>query len=333
MPSTLDARHRNAATFARRHLALVAAIAAFLPAAAPAAQDDPATVIAGQVRIDQPLAEPDNVWLLAGDYQTTQVVARTRTDLRGRFRFERKDVEDDIFTAHRDVAVVARRGNKAVGWVRPVRKENRQKVVVDLHPTRDFHGRLLDTGGKPVAGVEVQPDMFVGTPLSESGSNGLRLPDEWSQRWAARSDADGRFTLPSMVAESGHFRTTLASDRHAKMQLVTAPDGEVGVTLPDTGSLAGEIDLPDDAPESTEGSVWAYLQVKPRTQSDKYALWLRTGRHREGRRSFRVEEHAGRLLFHRCPFPRQPGLPRGDRQAGRGGARAKKPWSSWRSSG
>ena len=93
-------------------------------------------------------------------------------------------------------------------------------LTVFLFPALDYHGRVVDDAGKPVAGAKIT---LVGTPSGEQSID--RIEAAWT------SDKDGRFTFH---AADDAVLEAAAGDRHGWARL----DGSVAITKQMTIAIA-----------------------------------------------------------------------------------------------
>jgi hypothetical protein len=98
--------------------------------------------------------------------------------------------------------VVALSADKTLGAARPVRVDEKGPIQVRLEPLGGVTGRVIDSDGRPRAGIPVR------ATLSRTGDDGARLPVQFfltAGTWAgslepkAETDADGKFRLTELM--------------------------------------------------------------------------------------------------------------------------------------
>jgi hypothetical protein len=105
-------------------------------------------------------------------------------------------------SANRPRMVVVYSAEKKLGKAQAVRGDEAGAITFRLEPLSSLTGRVLDSEGRPCAGIHVQ------ATLDGKGDNGATLPVQFfltSATWAAklepkgRTDADGKFRLDGLL--------------------------------------------------------------------------------------------------------------------------------------
>jgi RNA polymerase sigma factor (sigma-70 family) len=130
------------------------------------------------------------------------VLADQTTDDEGRFAF--KDVPAPGFPNVPEAGkfdfpwdIVAMASGHGLSWVQLTLENQRSPITMTLGDERTVRGKLVEPGGKPVAGAKVTV-MGIDDPTRPSG-NGLgtddRLNLSWSDFLVVNTDVDGRFVI------------------------------------------------------------------------------------------------------------------------------------------
>jgi RNA polymerase sigma factor (sigma-70 family) len=147
----------------------------------------------------------------------------TTTDDAGRFRFDNVTAPafPHIPEAGQGVYpwdIVALAQGHGLAWVQLTPQHQRAPITLKLGPEKMIRGRVIEPGGKPVAGAKISIHGI--DPLGRPVGNGLQTENRLNLIWSAfplgtTTDADGRFTVaripPDQVAtlvvtESRHER-------------------------------------------------------------------------------------------------------------------------------
>jgi RNA polymerase sigma factor (sigma-70 family) len=148
------------------------------------------------------MSREENEKLLRGG-EINDVLAETRTDDAGRFRFQNVPAPKfpDVAEAGESVypwdVVVLAEGH-GLAWIPLTRQNQRTPITLKLGVEGILRGRVIEPGGKPVAGVKIK--VFGLDPLGKPTENGLgnenRLNLNWSEfPLGAITDESGRFTV------------------------------------------------------------------------------------------------------------------------------------------
>ena len=128
-------------------------------------------------------------------------LAETRTDQAGRFRFH--DVAARPFPKMAEVGqsvfpwdIVALAPGHGLAWAPLTQRNQRDPVTLKLGPEGTLRCRIIEPGGKPVAGAKVQ--VFGIDPLGRPDASGLHTENRLNLSWSA-------FPLGAITAADGHF--------------------------------------------------------------------------------------------------------------------------------
>lgn len=166
--------------------------------------------------------------LVRGEEELADKLAETRTDAEGRFQF--RDVPAPSFPtipeAGRSVFpwdVVALAPGHGLAWTQLTLHDQRVPISLTLPAEGTLQGRVVEPGGKPVAGAKVR--VFGVDPLGMPLDNGLgtenRLNLIWSGFLSAKTDADGRFTIRGLPRDR-LVSLVVTEPRHERLVAYTA---------------------------------------------------------------------------------------------------------------
>jgi protocatechuate 3,4-dioxygenase beta subunit len=144
--------------------------------------------------------------LISGADEIADTLAETTTDALGQFRFEgvRAPRFPQVPNAGQSVfpwdLVVLAPGH-GLAWQQLTPHHQRTPVTLTLGAEGVLHGRVVETGGRGVAGAKVK--VFGIDPLGRPVDNGLGTDNRLNLIWSAfplgaKTDADGRFTIPGL---------------------------------------------------------------------------------------------------------------------------------------
>jgi RNA polymerase sigma factor (sigma-70 family) len=229
------------------------------------------------------------------------VLAQTRTDAGGRFRFE--DVPAPPFSEHQSQIrkswaaspwdVVATADGHALGWTNFTKQKQKAAFTLMLPEEATIRGRVVEPGGKSVAGAKVQVSAIL--PLGEDGG-GSTTDHSIDLNWSsvpirAISGPDGRFVIRGLprhmqmvlsATEAGHepkFLNAATTDR---------PQPDVRDQKVHTGDLSIETKPTD---HRLVGRVVFETDGKPAAKAE--VLW--------GGMRWRETDAAGRFEFSDVP--------------------------------
>jgi RNA polymerase sigma factor (sigma-70 family) len=167
------------------------------------------------------MSREENQKLLRGT-EINDVLAETRTDDAGRFRFQNVPAPKfpDIAEAGEsiypwDIVVLAE--GHGLAWLPLTRQNQRMAITLKLGAEGILRGRVIEPGGKPVAGVKIK--VFGIDPLGNPSENGFGNENRLNLNWSA-------FPLGAITDESGRFTVRgLPRDKIA-MLVATEPHHE-----------------------------------------------------------------------------------------------------------
>jgi RNA polymerase sigma factor (sigma-70 family) len=185
--------------------------------------------------------------------EMADILARSKTDLDGRFQFENVDAPP---YRHAAVAgkgyypwdLVAIAPGHGVAWTQLTRANRRKEIVLALPPEGPLRGRLNEPGGKPIAGARIK--VFGVYPLGYLDPRDLDEPGHMDLTWSsiplvAKSAADGTFTVRGLPRE---IQTCLViTEAHHEREVVYAattsrPQPEISGRIFNQGQARTEID-------------------------------------------------------------------------------------------
>ena len=212
------------------------------------------------------------VWVIGGSWEEPEEVAETSADGQGVFSFPTlwKELKRSsaLKRLRHSYSLAARDGRGRVGWITSVGSGMETPHKISLVEPGEARGRVVDTAGKPVAGVEIVPAMFLRSHERRGANDYLRLTPALARPLATKTAADGSFTLRGIpagcdvqanVTHAG-FGTPRVSWESTK-PVTIALDGRVGrvhgrLVTPDGKDLPSKLSLsvvrsqPADEPTS-----------------------------------------------------------------------------------
>ncbi len=137
------------------------------------------------------------------------VLAETKTDAEGRFRFEgvRAPGFPHVAEAGRTVFpwdVVALAPGNGLTWVQLTPRHQRTPITLSLGDEGTLRGRVVEPGGQPVSGAKVKVSGIdpLGRPIDNGQGTENRLNLIWSAfPLGAKTDAEGRFIVRGLPLE------------------------------------------------------------------------------------------------------------------------------------
>jgi thiol-disulfide isomerase/thioredoxin len=170
------------------------------------------------------------------------ILARTSTDVEGRFRFVNvvappfpRNPGVGLFICPWDLVVLAQ--GKGLVWICLTPENQERESILRLPPEFILRGQILQPSGNPVRGVRLKVVEISkpGEPLQRYGSTPGRLDLQWSSiPIATTSDAEGRFEILGLPPDvriavvalaPGYQRTVFyaATTAHPQPDLVERP--------------------------------------------------------------------------------------------------------------
>ena len=97
-------------------------------------------------------------------------------------------------------SLAARDARGRMGWLTSVQRQTPTPNRISLVDLGEARGRVADHAGKPVAGAEIVPAMFVRSHEKRGANDYLRLAPVLAEPFATTTAADGSFTLRGIPA-------------------------------------------------------------------------------------------------------------------------------------
>ncbi len=153
----------------------------------------------------------------------------TTTDNAGRFRFDNVPAPafPEVPEAGQSVYpwdIVALAHGHGLAWVQLTPQHQRAPITLKLGPEKIIRGRIIEPGGKPVAGAKIKVHGI--DPLGRPLGNGLQTENRLNLIWSAfplgaTTDADGRFTIAGIPPEQ--VATLIVTEpRHERLSVFAA---------------------------------------------------------------------------------------------------------------
>ncbi len=172
--------------------------------------------------------------------EIADILARSTTDGNGRFRFENVDAPP---FRHISVAgegyypwdLVAIAPGHGLAWTQLTNANQRTEIRLKLPVEGTLRGRLLEPGGKPIAGARVK--VFGVYPLGDLDARAEAEPTHLDLTWssiplAASSGADGTFTLRGLPRDI-QARLVITDPHHERTLLYAATTRQLQPAVPD----------------------------------------------------------------------------------------------------
>ncbi|MBL8850925.1 MAG: carboxypeptidase regulatory-like domain-containing protein, partial [Planctomycetaceae bacterium] len=146
-----------------------------------------------------------------------QLLGEATTGSDGRFTFQLSGVSSKT---HLYPKVFARTDESAIAWSVFDLDEGSDSVTLTLQRQQLIEGQLVDLDGQPAAGVAVQVQSVMITPVSEDAGSGLRnvAASRAAVPWFTTDD-DGRFTIRNLGPGHGVYLNIAGDDRFAPQEI------------------------------------------------------------------------------------------------------------------
>ncbi len=144
------------------------------------------------------------VWVIGGSWEEPTGVAETSADGQGTFSFPTvwKDLKGSgaFKSLRHSYSLAARDGRGRIGWITSVGSRGDAPNTISLVESGEARGRVVDTAGKPLAGAEIVPALFIRSHQRNSANDYVRLTAALARPLATTTAADGAFTLRGIPA-------------------------------------------------------------------------------------------------------------------------------------
>ena len=256
------------------------------------------------------------VWLLgyAGDPRDFgsradfHIVAETKSDEKGGFQMAEQK-RDDPTASPMPFLVTARDSQGRIGGQTRVYSQAvanspdapYRDMRLELHEVKDYHGRLVDTEGGPIAKARIRPEgCSLNNPAAKSYSSCV-FPSHLNDELATETDADGSFTIRKLPLR-GQLSLTIRAEGFGKPRATINLEKSGDPSDRPDGRRAGIGDLRKE-PHSRCRNKTANLRGFSPKRTDSKAdatrlpsLLLRQRRHAKGRH-FSDRERFTRIVF------------------------------------
>ncbi len=220
------------------------------------------------------------VWVVGGGFDDPKAIAEATTDGQGAFSFPdlwgEPDREGTAARLTQPYGLVAQDGGR-IGWLASVNMRNQTPIKIELVETGEARGRLVDTAGKPIAGAEIVPSVFIRSHDKGSSVDYLRLTPALARPLATTTADDGSFTLrgiprgskvQAMLSTRGFGAPRVSWD--TTKDVTIALDGRLGriegrLVTPDAREPGSEISLSvrrSSPSDEAQGGAFTLLYFK-----------------------------------------------------------------------
>ena len=224
----------------------------------------PPEAMAGQV-VD-PAGKPvagATVWLIGGPYdEDAKTLDKTVANAQGRFVFPQaksKWIQRQARRPH----LVARDAQGRLGgepepwaWV-SLQYTPRHDVRIKLAEAQDYHGRFVDSAGKPIAKATIRPHSVAPDPLDDRAHREVALSPELAADLGTETGADGAFTL-RRVPVDGSVVSRVTAPGFGSPRVAWNLKAPVTLRLDRVGSIRGALVAPSGATglDTLKLSLW-----------------------------------------------------------------------------
>ena len=144
------------------------------------------------------------VWVIGGSMETPEEVAETSADGQGAFAFPtlwKSLRSSDAFKRLRhSYSLAARDSRGRIGWITAIDSGTHAPNIIKLAEPGEARGRVVDVAGKPVAGAEIFPVMFVRSHDRHAANDYVRVTPALAKPLVTKTATDGSFTLRGIPA-------------------------------------------------------------------------------------------------------------------------------------
>ncbi len=144
------------------------------------------------------------VWVVGGSWQEPESVAETNADSHGAFSFptlwQELKGSGALKRLTHTYSLAARDGRGRLGWLTSIGTRAQTPCTISLVELGEARGRIIDTAGKPVAGAEIVPTIFIRSHAQRYAADYIRLAPALAAPFAATTATDGSFVLRSVPA-------------------------------------------------------------------------------------------------------------------------------------
>ncbi len=206
------------------------------------------------------------VWLIRhSEPNSSDVVEEVRTDREGRFRLNTPRSESRWLKERELLFVVARdsQGRFAdADWCKLTDDASRSEVEPKLllFELSDYHGRLVDSGGRAIAGAVIEP-LFLFHPL----------PRCIATEMGTATASDGTFTLkvvPERYGKKAFAAAEIAAEEFGRVTASWNFDKPVTLQLEKPGCVCGSLAC-DSNPTAVAGIALELVAIESETTDDR----------------------------------------------------------------
>lgn len=197
-----------------------------------------AATLSGEVVNEETQAVANaEVWVirLAHDPYELKIVGSGKTDAQGAFVVP--DVEFGPDAKDYALTVAAYREGLALGWQTVDKVATGLEIICET-PT-PTEGSVVTPAGEGIA-AQIEPSMLHRPDALDRGGRPLYFPDELKQRFAVKTEPNGRFTIGWRPANA-RLSTTIAAPGYGEVKSYGTDDDSLDLTLSPAGLIRGRV--------------------------------------------------------------------------------------------
>ncbi len=185
------------------------------------------------------------VWAIGGRWDEPEPAAQATTDAQGRFLMPKAWGQGGPASLHY-LSLFARAPDGRIGWQTTLWRNSvdANDVRIELGPVGEARGRVVNQDGRPVAGAEVTPVLFIRS--ADLASNDyIRLSPDVATRYRTTTAADGSFRLEG-TPQGGAIQATIVAQGFGKPRISWDTTRPVTIALDSRiGQIQGRLKPPD----------------------------------------------------------------------------------------
>ncbi len=211
-----------------------------------------------------------DIWAMDGPSWTPKTVAKTTTDVQGRFvvpwaQARRRQQGADNF------GLFVRGRDGSVGWQHPVwyNSADGKGAEIEVHAVGDVRGRLTDQNARPIAGIEITPQV-----IARSRADGIWLSLEPAALFRTTTATDGSFVLKG-IPHGATITAILAAPAFGSPTVHWDTSQAVTIALDGRlGRISGRLKPPDARGLAPGLPLWLGRSPRPdHSPPERFELW------------------------------------------------------------